>query len=267
MWCDFRPDRPTLTEIRSLARHYAAWADTVLLGDHHEKVEMPNVLTAAITIEEGLAPWVTLSCRDRNRVALEGDLAALAELGVAGVHCVTGDARAAHVRPGSTPVFDLDSLRLTALARSFGLTVSVAESPTVEPVSQRSGRVVDKQRAGASWCIVNVGPDAGQLRSFIAQSRQLGANLRFAACVPVFTDATGADRLRHLPGVQLDAAAVAAVLSAADPVAAGVEHATARAESLLAVDGIDGINLSGPASTQSVHERADVMRFVAERLR
>ena len=65
---------------------------------------------ATTVLEAGGRPWVTLSCRDRNRVVLEGELEALATLGPAGVHCVTGDARAASVRPDATQVFELGSV-------------------------------------------------------------------------------------------------------------------------------------------------------------
>ena len=265
--CDFRPTRPTIGDARLLARRYAGWADTILLGDHHETVDLPSVLLASIAIEEGVRPWVTLSCRDRNAVALEADLAALAELGVAGVHCVTGDARAPHVRKHSTAVFDLDSLRLTALARSFGLTVSVAESPDAPPTAERPARVLDKYHAGASWCVLNVGSDRARLEWFIATARHLGAAMQFAACVPVFTDAEGAERLQRLPGVSLDPVSVRAVLGSTDPVSAGISRAVQLATSLLSLPGVDGINLSGPASTKGEAERASVMREITSRLR
>jgi 5,10-methylenetetrahydrofolate reductase len=209
---------------------------------------------------------VTLTCRDRNSVALEADLAALAELGVAGVHCVTGDARAPHVRPGSTPVFDLDSLRLTELARRIGLTVSVAETPDAEPVDRRPARAADKARAGASWCIVNTGVTLAALGSFVGAVRDLDTDLRFAASIPVFTDAEGARRLQRLPGVQLDEAAVRAVVGAPDPVRAGVERAAAAARDAVRLAGVDGVNLSGPASTAGPVERAAVLRAVMEEI-
>jgi 5,10-methylenetetrahydrofolate reductase len=265
--CDIRPAEATLEAARSLARAHAGWCDAVLLGEHHDRIDLPNEVLAPVLLEEGCRPWVTLTCRDRNGVALESELVALAELGVREVHCVTGDARAAHVRPGTTPVFDLDSLRLTALARSLGLTVSVAESPTVEPVEVRPRRAADKDRAGASWCFVNLGVTPGELDRFITRSRAEGSTLRHLVCVPVFTDATGADRLAALPGVDLDPSVVAAVVHAPDPRSAGIAHAVAAARTFLAIDGVDGVNLSGPASSAGPAERAGVMRAVAEQLR
>lgn len=265
--CDIRPAEPTLAAVRALGRLHADWCDAVLLGEHHDRIDLPNVTLAPALLDVGCRPWVTLTCRDRNAVALEADLAALAELGVREVHCVTGDARAAHVRPGTTAVFDLDSLRLTALARRFGLTVSVAESPAVEPVDRRPLRAADKCRAGASWCFVNLGATAGEVDRFIGASRRAGSSLRHIVCVPVFTDAAGADRLAALPGVRLDPEVVRSVIRAPDPRAAGIAHAVAAARTLLALDGVDGINLSGPGSTSGPGDRVAVMRAVAEQIR
>ena len=86
-------------------------------------------------------------------------------------------------------------------------------------------------------------------------------------CVPVFTDAAGADRLAALPGVQLDPEVVRSVIHAPDPRAAGIAHAVAAARTFLAVDGVDGINLSGSASTTGPDDRPAIMRAVAEQIR
>jgi hypothetical protein len=171
------------------------------------------------------------------------------------------------VRPGTTPVFALDSLRLTSLARRAGLDVSVAESPSVEPVDRRPARAADKCRAGATWCFVNVGSSPVEVERFIRRSRAAGSTMGHLVCVPVFTDAAGADRLSSLPGVGIEPSAVEAVVHAADPRAAGIELAVATARRLLAVDGVEGVDLSGPGSSDGPTQRAEVMRAVADQLR
>jgi methylenetetrahydrofolate reductase (NADPH) len=265
--CDFRPTEATVEAAASLARAYAGWCDAVLLGDHHDRVDLPGPFVAAVAQAEGCNPWVTLSCRDRNRVVLEADLAACAELNVGAVHCVTGDARAAHVRPDATQVFDLDSMRLTALAATFGLTVSVAESPLVVPIEVRPGRVADKSRAGADWCFVNIGPTAQQTATFIGAARAAGADLRYIVCIPMFTDADGASRLQALPGLGLEPDAVHAILASPDPISSGIDRAVTEARRFLDIDGVAGVNLSGPASTVSTAQRISVLRATTERLR
>ena len=263
---DIRPAEPTLESARWIAAAYEGWADTVLVGDHHGRVELPGPFLARELVEAGLRPWVTLSCRDRNSVALESDLVALRELGVDAVHCVTGDARAPHVRAGSEPVFELDSLRLTALASSLGLEVSVAESPGAPPEQHRAARAIDKHAAGASWCFINVGVEEDRLREFVATVNAGAPGMRCVVCVPVITDAASAARLTSLPGVHIDAAAVAAIDSAPDPAEAIVEATVAAAQRALSIEGVAGVNLSGPSVMVPADERAALMREIVLRL-
>nr|WP_269810326.1 methylenetetrahydrofolate reductase [Kineosporia rhizophila] len=203
-------------------------------------------MTRLIT-EAGLAAWVTLTCRDRNRVVLEQELAGLVAAGASGVLCVTGDGRAHDVRPEVTQVFDIDSTRLAALAASTGLTVAVAESPDAPPVALRPGRLREKQRAGAQICLLNHVSSPARVAEFVSVARDSGVSMPVIAGVAVYTDERSA-RALSLPGLGLDQAVVQRVLSSADPVAAGIEAAVTEAQELLAVDGVVGVNLSGLAS-------------------
>ena len=89
--------------------------DAVLLGDHGAaRVQFSPSYRASLVQARGVPVWQGLNCRDHNRVALEGELAGLADLGVGAVHCVTGDHTLTGDRPDAQPVFDLDSTALAA---------------------------------------------------------------------------------------------------------------------------------------------------------
>ncbi len=264
---DVRPRDATLAAVREVAELYRDWTDVVLVGDHHETVDLPGSMIAGELLQAGLTPWTTLSCRDRNRVALESELVALRELGVSTAHCVTGDIRAPHVRPGTTSVFDLDSLRLVDLATQLGLSTSVAESPSAPPRHLRVDRTVDKHRAGASTCFVNVTESTEAVAAFADAVHAAAPEMGLIVCVAVFTDRAGAGRLAALPGVGLSESVQRRVLGASDPVQAGIDHAVASARSALDLPGVVGVNLSGPASTEGPAPRARVMRRIVEGLR
>ena len=70
------------------------------------------------------------------------------------------------------------------------------------------------------------------------------------AAVAVYTDPDPLGPLQGLPGLELDPAAVAAVLGAPDPIAAGIAQAVAEARALLAIDGVVGVNISGLGSSR-----------------
>ncbi len=241
-------------------------SDGLLVGEHANRPDFPPAMFAAEVREAGGRAWTTLTCRDRNRVVLEQELAGLAAVGVDGVLCVTGDGRGASVRPGATQVFDLDGMRLAALAAGIGLPVAVPESPEAPPVDLRPARVAQKQRAGARLCVLNHVRSPARVASFVAAAQAAGAALPFVAGVAVYTDELSARVLQRFPGLHLDEAVVERVLAAPDPREAGIEAAVAEARALLAVPGVVGVNLSGMGSGGGEDDGARVKAAVAERL-
>lgn len=242
-----RPYDPV--SVAEVTRALTGSCDALLIGEHNNRPDFPPPLLVPMLRELGFVSWVTLTCRDRNRVVLEQDLAALAALDSEGVLCVTGDGRGEGVRPGVTSVFDLDSARLTASASAAGLSVAVAESPEAEPQHLRPARLLQKQRAGATVCFLNHVSSAPRLAQFITEARAAGVTLPFIAGVAVYTDERSARVLQNFPGLHLDSARVEAVLAARDPVRAGIEAAVDEAHEVLAVPGVVGVNISGLASS------------------
>jgi 5,10-methylenetetrahydrofolate reductase len=241
--------------------------DAVLVGDHQDRVDYPPSLLATMLRDAGVRPWVTLACRDRNRVVLEQELVGLRRAGAEAVLCVTGDGRAYDVRPDVTQVFDLDGIRLTALAAATGLSAAVPETPTAPPVALRPQRLADKQRAGAAVAVLNHVADRRHVERFVAAARAAGLSIPVIASVAVYTDAASAAALQGLPGVELAADAVRTVLGAVDPVAAGIEAAVAAAGELLAIEGVQGVNVSGLAAAGSFLDAARIKARVGEGIR
>jgi 5,10-methylenetetrahydrofolate reductase len=253
--------------LRRVVGVLAPVSDGLLAGEHANRPDLPPTLLAAEVLDAGGRPWTTLACRDRNRVVLEQELAGLAAVGVDAVLCVTGDARGPGVRPGATQVFDLDGPRLAALAAAAGLPVAVPESPAAPPVAARPARVAAKQRAGARVCVLNHVRTPAEVAALVAAARAAGATLPFVAAVAVYTDERSARVLQRFPGLHVDDATVERVLTAPDPRAAGIAAAVAEARALLAVPGVVGVNLSGPASAAGEDDGARVKAEVAATVR
>ena len=260
-----RPYDPA--SVAEVTRELAGSCDAVLVGEHNNRPDFPPALLMPMIRRAGGRAWVTLTCRDRNRVVLEQELAALSALECDGVLCVTGDGRGVGVRPGVTSVFDLDSTRLTALAREIGLATAVAESPEAPPVSRRAGRLREKERAGAQVCFVNHVSSPERLRAFIDDARSAGCALPFVAGVAVYTDSRSARVLEAFPGLNLDASRVDAVLSAHDPVRAGIDEAIHEARAMLAIPGVIGVNLSGLASAEGERTAAAIKAAIGREIR
>jgi methylenetetrahydrofolate reductase (NADPH) len=259
---DFTSEPYSAPVLASVAAALAPACDAVLVGEHHNRPDFPPVLHAALLLAAGVRPWITLACRDRNRVVLEQELMGLRHVGVDAVLCVTGDARGPDVRPDVTQVFDLDGPRLAALAASVGLAAVVPETPAAPPRSLRGLRLAHKQRAGAAAAVLNHAP-AALVAEFMAAAALAGVSIPVIAAVAVYTDVASAAVLGRLPGLDLDPAAVDRVISQPDPVAAGIAAAAAEARALLDIPGVAGVNLSGLASARGYEYAARVKAEVA----
>lgn len=245
----------------------AGSCDAVLVGEHQDRPDFPPVLMAQLIRAAGGHPWLTLACRDRNRVVLEQELAGLRVAGVDGVLCVTGDGRAPGVREGVTQVFDVDGTGLTALAAATGHAVAVPESPEAFPRALRPGRLVEKQRAGAHVAVLNHVSSPRAVAAYVAEARDLGLTIPVVAAVAVYADEAAARSLQRFPGLHLDDARVERVLAARDVRAAGIEAAVEEAHELLAIDGVAGVNLSGRASSLGGMHGAEVKAEIGYRVR
>lgn len=231
--------------------------DGALFGDANwSRVRFPPSYRAALALEGGCNPWPGLNCRDRNRVALEGELMALRDLGVVGVHCVTGNHPYSGHRPDAKAVFDLDGTDLIAMASALEFAVSTGESPPSVPVDIRPGRAAQKYRAGADICIVDQVDGAEGLLAFVSRIPAHAEGLRVLASVAVL--GSEEDRLRI-------AAYPNAVLP--PPSAIGVAAAVKRAGALLAVPGISGVLLGSTGGIDDADRSAALLAEVAFELR
>jgi methylenetetrahydrofolate reductase (NADPH) len=263
---DFSSEPYTASAHASVASILAPVSDALLVGEHQDRPDFPPAQLASILQQAGARPWITLSCRDRNRVVLEQELHGLRQLGVGAVLCVTGDARAYDVRPEVTQVFDLDGPRLAALAASIGLPAAVPETPAAPPRQLRPFRLAQKERAGAAVAVLNHGPVAA-VRDFMTAAALAGVTIPVIAAVAIFTDPHSASALSGLPGLELDPAVVRAVLDAPDPVAAGIAAAARQARDLLDIPGVAGVNISGLASARGHEFAAQIKAETATRIR
>jgi hypothetical protein len=257
----FEPD--TLVRISEIL---TPSCDAVLVGEHQNRPDYPPTLLAQMLLDSGARPWMTLACRDRNRIVLEQELRGLLHVGADTVLCVTGDGRAYDVRSDVTQVFDLDGPRLAELATDLGLSAAVPETPLAPPAGLRGRRLVIKQHSGAAVAVLNHVPRPADVAAFVDAARQEGLTIPVIASVAVYTDEYSAASLQGLPGLELNLDDVRSVLRAPEPVAAGIDTAVREALALLAIDGIAGVNLSGAASERGWDYAARVKADIGGRV-
>jgi methylenetetrahydrofolate reductase (NADPH) len=145
---------------------------------------------AALAQRSGIPAILNVTCRDRNRIALQSDLLAASALGVENIFCITGDHPALGDHHDARPVFDLDSFELLALARQmrdegvFGngqkldapptYLIGAVSNPFIPPAEWRAERTAAKVAAGADFIQMHPVPDMQALRSYLGQMSDWG---------------------------------------------------------------------------------------------
>lgn len=183
-------------------------------------VHMSSVGVCALLTRAGYEPVMQVSCRDRNRIAIQGDLLGAAAMGVCNVLCLTGDGVQAGDQPQAKPVFDLESTTLLRTARILSekgqflsgrklevpprFFLGAASNPFVPPYDYRPIRLMKKVRAGADFIQTQYCFDVQRLESFMQEVRAMGLHKRVYILVGVgpLRSAKAADWMRtHVPGV------------------------------------------------------------------
>jgi len=190
-------------------------------------VHMSSVGVCALLTRAGYEPVMQVSCRDRNRIAIQGDLLGAAAMGVRNLLCLTGDGVQAGDQPEAKPVFDLDSVTLLRTARMLRdqgqflggrklearphFFLGAAANPFAPPYEFRAAHLAKKVEAGAEFIQTQFCFDVPLLRGFMAQVRDLGLDERAFILIGVgpLRSARTAEWLRsRVPGVVIPDAVV-----------------------------------------------------------
>jgi methylenetetrahydrofolate reductase (NADPH) len=219
-------------------------------------------LAVAIALRQlGMEPVLQLTCRDRNRLALEAELTGAALHGIENVLCLTGDDVTAGDEPEARRVFDLDSIQLLALGGTLArgtylsgrkidpppkLFLGAVENPGAPPYDHRVDRALKKVRAGARFLQLQVSFRPEQLEAFLAEAVEKGLSEQ-CALLPSICLVRSPAALRYIddrvPGIEVPVALIERCERAADPEAECFEVAFELAQQARSLPGVAGLHL------------------------
>jgi methylenetetrahydrofolate reductase (NADPH) len=169
-----------------------------LVRDHVEAINVTDQQSSVMTLgslavchmlhQRGIEPVFQVTCRDRNRIALQSDLLSAAVLGIENVLCLTGDYVTLGDHPQAKPVFDLDSVTLLravgALENGHDLAGKSLEgvpsffpgavvSPGSKPLGPQIGKMEKKVAAGAKFFQTQAVYDPAEFEAFVRRVEHL----------------------------------------------------------------------------------------------
>jgi methylenetetrahydrofolate reductase (NADPH) len=252
----------------------AGLADAVNITDGASaRVHMSALAAAGILVREGVEPILQLTCRDRNRIALQSDLLGAAALGVRNLLILTGDDPSAGDQPDTKPVFDLDSRKLIETAVAIrdrhelptgrkvagraDYFIGVADTPLDpasgwEPVSLRNKIAVGAQFSQTQFCM-----DTAIARRYMSRLGEKGLTERFFVLIgiaPLPSAQTALWMREHLPGTIISDAIIDRLARAGDPKAEGKRICLELLRELEAIPGVRGAHIMAPRNHSTIAE-------------
>lgn len=234
---------------------------------------MSSLAAAAIMVAEGVEPILQFTCRDRNRIALQGDLLGAVTLGVRNFLMLRGDDPSKGDQPDAKPVFDLETRDLIALAarmrdtgeilpgRKIGnvpdLTIGAADTP-LEPATGWSPTALQaKMQAGAQFVQTQFCMDAGLVGRYVRRLAEEGITKRLRILIGIapLRSARSARWIRdNLHGSVIPDEIVARLEHAKDPAGEGTRICLELLEQFSQFDGVAGAHIMAPGHDEIVPE-------------
>jgi methylenetetrahydrofolate reductase (NADPH) len=257
------PDSADPDEVLRRASLFDGYVDAINATDGSgANCHMSSLGVCAILTREGYSPIIQISCRDRNRIAIQGDVLGAAALGVCSVLCLSGDDVSVGDHPEARPVFDFDSISLLQTVRTLRdesrflsgrqldlpprLFLGASINPFAPPYANRVDQFAKKVAAGAQFVQSQYCFDVAMARSFMARARDMGLieQCYVLMGVGVLASAKTAKWLRSaIPGVHIPDEIVRRLEQAEKPRAEGRAIAVELMQQLAEIEGIKGIHL------------------------
>ena len=277
------PDSADPEDVYKRARVFDGYVDAINATDGSgANCHMSSLAVCALLTRVGYAPIMQISCRDKNRIAIQGDILGGAAMGVCNMLCLTGDGVQAGDHPQAKPVFDLDCVSLLGIARTLrddhhfqsGRKISfaprvflgAAENPSALPHDWRALRLAKKVAAGAQFIQTQYCYDLGLLRSFMTQVGDLGLLDKvysLAGVGPLRSAKTAEWMRRNVPGMVVPDALIERLSGARDQAAEGRAICVELIEAMREIRGISGVHIMAYRQEESVPEiveRAGILK-------
>ena len=248
--------------IRKKSEHFKGIVDAVNITDNQTAiVRLSSIASAVILLKEQVEPIIQMTCRDRNRIAIQSDLLGAAALGIENVLCLTGDYQKFGNQPEAKGVFDLDSIQLvatlSAMNEGFLLSgdplktkphfcIGAAANPFAEPFEMRIIRLFKKIKAGAHFIQTQPVFDLPLFERWLTRLNELEISDKaaiLAGIMPVKSVNALLHMKREVPGVKIDPEYIDRMKNAADPKEEGLKIAIDLINEIKNLKGLRGIHL------------------------
>jgi len=245
------------------SQHFRGYADAVNLTDNQTAVvRMSSIAAAKLCIDQGLEPVIQMTCRDRNRIAIQSDILGAAALGIRNVLCLSGDHQSMGNHPQAKCVHDLDSIQLVGALRRMRdesvficgdetknparMFIAAACNPFGDPYEARVHRLAKKVAVGADFIQTQAIYDMGKFRHFMGLVRDRGLHQRvfiLAGILPVKSAKALVFMRNNVAGMSIPDDLIDRMKGAENPEEEGIKLAIEQVQELRQIEGVAGVHI------------------------
>lgn len=264
------PKSADIDVIRKKASLLKGQVDAVNLTDNQTAiVRVSSIATAKLILDMGLEPVIQMTCRDRNRLAIQADILGAYLFGVRNLLCLTGDHQCFGNHPTARYVFDLDSIQLIQMVRNMRdkkifacgdeikntkksepkeprMFIGAAANPFADPFELRVLRLEKKVNAGVDFIQTQCVYDMDRFATWMEQVRNKGLHekCKILAGVTPLKSAGMARYMRDsVAGVIVPDSYVKRMADAEDPKSEGIKICVEQIRKLREIEGVAGVHI------------------------
>jgi len=268
------PDSVSAEDVYQRARLFDGYVDGMNATDGSgAHCHMSSVAMCALLTGVGYAPVLQISCRDKNRIAIQGDVLGAGALGVSNILCLSGDGVQVGDHPEAKPVFDLDSMSLLETIRVMRdesrflsgrpltsapqVFIGAAENPSAPPFDMRPYRLAKKIAAGAQFIQTQYVFEIEHLRQFMAKSRDLGLLEKcfvLPGVGPLASARTALWIRNNVPGIHIPDEIIKRLEGAREPKLEGRKICVELIQQIREIEGVSGVHVMAYRQEEAVGE-------------
>jgi 5,10-methylenetetrahydrofolate reductase len=268
------PDSADPSEVFERSAIFDGWVDGINATDGSgANCHMSSVGICALLTRRGYAPIMQISCRDRNRIAIQGDVLGAAAMGVSNILCLTGDGVESGDQPGAKPVFDLDCMSLLETIRVMRdegrflsgrkitypphLFLGAAINPFAPPYDFRPMRLAKKIEAGAQFVQSQYCFDIPMLKEYMNRVTDMGLHEKCFILIGAgpLASARAARWIRtNVPGIHIPDAVIERIEGADDQRQEGKKICIEIMQEIREMPGVSGVHVMAYRQEELVSE-------------
>jgi len=260
--------------VRKKANILKGHADAFNVTDNQTAIVRMSSIAAGVILEsEGLEAVIQMTCRDRNRIALQSDVLGAAALGIRNILCLTGDHQSFGNHPEAKNVFDLDSVQLIYTVRNMrdrgqflcgeemkvrpDVFIGCVENPFADPFRFRVIRLKKKVEAGAEFVQTQCVLDMERFRQFMAMVVDEGIHEQvaiLAGIMPIKSARMARYMQKNVAGMMVSEEICRRLEQAQDVEEEAIRIAVEQIRQVQEIPGVRGVHLMAVAWEEVIPE-------------